>query len=66
MAKALFGHTSSAPDVRLIDEVGSLRRRVQELEQELARARTDNERLIARLELDDDLVRLSRLANAGI
>ena len=67
MAKALFGHVASGADVRLIDEVGRLRRRVHELEQELSATRADNDRIVASLEVrDDDLMRLSDFEHAGI
>lgn len=67
MAKALFGHVASRPDVRLIEEVGRLRRRVQELEQELSATRADRDGLVASMQVgDDDLLRLSNLEHAGI
>jgi len=82
MAKALLGHTSPLPDVRLLDEVGRMRRRVAELERELAEARGESVRLAsalqraelqraelqtAELQMDDrDLIRLSRLEHASI
>ncbi len=66
MAKALFGHVTPGPDVRLLDEVGRLRRRVKELEQELSATRADNDRLVASMRVDDDLRRLSHLEHAGI
>jgi len=50
MAKALFGHTSPFPDVRLLDEVGRMRRRVAELERELAEARGESVRLAGALQ----------------
>lgn len=40
MAKALFGHVGVGTDVRLAAEVRRLRARVQELEAELADARS--------------------------
>lgn len=39
MAKALFGHVSTGVDPRLLAEVARLRRRVRDLEDELARTR---------------------------
>lgn len=39
MAKALFGHVGVSGDSRLIAEVTRLRRRVRDLEDELARSR---------------------------
>ena len=67
MAKALFGHVASGPDVRLIEEVGRLRRRVQELEQELSATRADRDGLAASMQVrDDDLLRFSDLEHAGI
>ncbi|MEP6697015.1 MAG: hypothetical protein ABJA34_09080 [Pseudonocardiales bacterium] len=67
MAKALFGHVTPSLDVRLVDEVGRLRRRVQELEQLLSSSRAENDRLAASMHVaDDDLIRLSRLVHAGI
>jgi len=39
MAKALFGHVSMGTDPRLVAEVTRLRRRVRDLEDELARIR---------------------------
>jgi len=65
MAKALFGHVTPGPDVRLLDEVGRLRRRVQELEGELSATRAENDRLMA-ARVDDDLLHLSRLEHASI
>ena len=37
MAKALFGHVATPADPRLLAEVAGLRRRVRELEAEVAR-----------------------------
>ena len=39
MAKALFGHVGIGSDPRLLAEVARLRRRVRDLEDELARSR---------------------------
>ncbi len=77
MAKALFGHTSPRPDFRLLDEVGRLRRRVQELERELSATRAENRQLAASLGVsdlalddprlgDEALIGLSRLEPASI
>ncbi len=67
MAKALFGHVTTSPDLRLIDEVGRLRRRVHELESELSAIRADNDRLAAAMRVaDDELLHLSHLEHAGI
>lgn len=54
MAKALFGHVGTS-DLRLVDEVRRLRRRVSDLETELSRAHTANEALMASVHVDDDL-----------
>ena len=40
MAKALLGHVGIGPDLRLVEEVRRLQRRVKELEAELVEART--------------------------
>jgi len=58
MAKALFGHVGIGPDLRLVDQASLLRRRVAELEAEVARLRADNDRLAAAL-FDSDSERLS-------
>lgn len=55
MAKALLGHVGIGSDLRLVDEVRRLRRRVSELETELARATATNEALVASVRVDDDL-----------
>jgi hypothetical protein len=39
MAKALLGHVGISPDLRLVEEVRRLQRRVKELESELAETR---------------------------
>ena len=57
MAKALFGHVSSAPDRRMLDEVTQLRAKVRSLEFELTRLRAENDRLAAAVQADD-LLRL--------
>jgi len=66
MAKALFGHVAMSPDVRLLEEVGRLRRRVQELEQELSATRAEQYRLNASSVDDADLIRLPEFEHAGI
>ena len=43
MAKALLGYVGAVPDRRLMDEVTFLRRRVRDLEAEVARLRTDRD-----------------------
>jgi len=58
MAKALLGHVGVGPDLRLVDQASRLRRRVAELEGEVARLRSDNDRLAAAL-FDSDSERLS-------
>ena len=40
MAKALLGHVGIGPDLRLVEEVRRLQRRVKELEAELEDARS--------------------------
>ncbi len=55
MAKALFGHVGLSSDVRLADEVRRLRRRVGELESELARVNAAHSALVATITVDDDL-----------
>ena len=55
MAKALFGHVGLNADPRLVEEVRLLRRRVQELETELARVSTTHDALVASVTVDDDL-----------
>jgi uncharacterized small protein (DUF1192 family) len=62
MAKALYGHVSSAPDRRLLDEVTKLRARVQALEFEITRLRAENDRLAAAASEADDLLRLTEPA----
>ena len=67
MAKALFGYVATSPDVHLLEEVARLRRRVQELEQELSASRAEHERLVRSMSVrDDDLIHLSNLQHAGI
>ena len=55
MAKALFGHVGLSSDARLADEVRRLRRRVAELESELARVNAAHSALVASITVDDDL-----------
>jgi hypothetical protein len=45
MAKALYGHIGG-PDPRLLTELATLRRRVAELEAEMARLRAENDALV--------------------
>lgn len=67
MAKALFGHVATGSDVHLLEELSRLRRRVQELEQELAAARENHDDLAASIHVgDEDLIRLSDLEHARI
>ena len=58
MAKALFGHVGGSSDPLLVAEIRGLRRRVRELESELARARAINAQLTARIDVTDDLLAL--------
>jgi len=55
MAKALFGHVGIGADLRLVDEVRRLRRRVAELEGELARSNAVRDALVSSVHVDDDL-----------
>ncbi|MGB9377293.1 MAG: hypothetical protein WCB04_07245 [Mycobacteriales bacterium] len=67
MAKALFGHVATSSDVHLLEELSRLRRRVNELEQELSAARADRDQIAASLRVgDEDLIRLSDLEHARI
>lgn len=66
MAKALLGHVAMSPDVRLLEEVGRLRRRVQELEQELSTTRAEQYRRSSSSVEDSDLIRLHEFEHAGI
>jgi hypothetical protein len=54
MAKALYGHVTTAPDRRLVDEVTKLRARVSSLEFENARLRAENDRLAAAVAGSDE------------
>jgi hypothetical protein len=64
MAKALYGHVSSAPDKRMLDEVTRLRARVQDLEIEVMRLRAENDRLVADVATSDELFRITEPALA--
>jgi hypothetical protein len=64
MAKALYGHVGSAPDMRLLDEVTRLRTRVRDLEVEVMRLRAENDRLVAAVADSDDLLRIAEPALA--
>ena len=64
MAKALYGHVSSAPDKRMLDEVTRLRARVQDLEFEVMRLRAENDRLVADVADTDELLRIAEPALA--
>jgi hypothetical protein len=55
MAKALFGHVGVSADPQLVAEVRGLRRRVSELETQLARVRAANDALMASVTVDDDI-----------
>jgi hypothetical protein len=57
MAKALLGHVGAFPERRLLDEVTYLRTRVRDLEEELARLRTER----GDSELEHGLRQLSEL-----
>jgi hypothetical protein len=55
MAKALFGHVGAGADPQLLAELRGLRRKVGQLETELARVRAANEALMASVTVDDDI-----------
>ena len=55
MAKALFGHVGAGTDLRLVEEVRRLRRRVSDLEAELARLQAAHDGLVASVTVDDDI-----------
>lgn len=55
MAKALFGHVGLAADQRLVDEARRLRRQVDDLQLELARAHAANDALVASVHVEDDV-----------
>ena len=56
MAKALFGHVGTTPDLRLVADNRRLASRVHELEAEVARLRDINAELAAAVEVSDDLL----------
>jgi hypothetical protein len=64
MAKALYGHVSSAPDKRMLDEVTRLRARVRDLEIEVIRLNAENDRLVAAASDSEELLRLAEPALA--
>ena len=55
MAKALFGHVGAVADPLLVAELRGLRRKVDQLESELARVRAANEALMNSVTVDDDI-----------
>ncbi len=55
MAKALFGHVGLGADQRLVDEVRRLRRQVDDLQLDLARAHAANDALLASVHVEDDI-----------
>jgi hypothetical protein len=54
MAKALFGHVGLGPDIRMLAELRRLRRRVRDLEQEVARLRSATAARSSGPRVDDD------------
>jgi hypothetical protein len=58
MAKALFGHVGMSADLRLVDEVATLRRRVADLQQQCLRLQAENDALVAAARVPDDLSHL--------
>ncbi len=56
MAKALFGHVGTIPDLRLVADNRRLTARVSELEAEITRLRDRNTELAAAVEVSDDLL----------
>lgn len=56
MSKALFGAVVPQHDLRLVDDNRRLRRRVGELETEIAQLRALNEALVGRIAARDDLL----------
>ena len=56
MAKALFGHVGTTPDMRLVADNRRLTQRVAELEAQVARLRERNAELAAAVEVSDDLL----------
>lgn len=55
MAKALFGHVGSRQDFLLMADLRAAHRRIDELEEELARTREANEALVGSLRVQDAL-----------
>lgn len=66
MAKALFGHVGVGNDVRLADEVSRLRRRVRDLEDELARSAAVNDAIRDALAEPGVALAGSALAGSGL
>jgi hypothetical protein len=64
MAKALYGHVSSAPDKRMLDEVTRLRARVRDLEIEVIRLSAENDRPVAAAADHEELLRIAEPALA--
>jgi hypothetical protein len=64
MAKALYGHVGGAQDKRMLDEVTRLRARVRDLEVEVMRLRSENDRLVADAADETDLLRIAEPALA--
>jgi hypothetical protein len=62
MAKALLGYVGAVPDRRLMDEVTFLRRRVRDLEAEVARLRTERDTS----DLEQGLRQLSELPEPAL
>ena len=62
MAKALYGHLAADP--ALVAENHHLRRRVRDLESELARLRAENDALAPRV-TDQELVELGSLEHSA-
>ena len=56
MAKALFGHVGTGPDVRMLAEMRRLRQRVRDLEDELETLRGANAALAAHTSVTDELI----------
>ncbi len=59
MAKALFGHVGPAADARLVAELQRVRRRVAELEDEVARLRKANAVLAKAIEAHEDVLSIT-------
>ena len=62
MARALMGHVGTNGDLALVYEVARLRRRVNELEAELAQLRKDT----TKTELDLELHRIAQTAEPAL